>query len=96
MIDTVLLSMTKYFEKYPDISIDEAVNVWNSLGLPKHALETEQVFNARTDMTKNRASKVFIAPDGRKFYVSAQLRKQHMDKLIAKAKEWGIDITRLS
>lgn len=47
-------------------------------------------------MTKNRASKVFTAPDGRKFYVSAQLRKQHMDKLIAKAKEWGIDITRLS
>ena len=96
MIDTVLLCMKKYFEKYPDISTDEAVNVWNSFGLPKHALETEQVFDERTDMTKNRASKVFTAPDGRKFYVSAQLRKQHMDKLIAKAKEWGIDITRLS
>ena len=96
MIDTVLLCMKKYFEKYPDISTDEAVNVWNSFGLPKHALETEQVFDERTDMTKNRASKVFTAPDGRKFYVSAQLRKQHMDKLIAKAKEWGIDITCLS
>lgn len=96
MIDTVLVCMKKYFEKYPDISTDEAVNVWNSFGLPKHALETEQVFDERTDMTKNRASKVFTAPDGRKFYVSAQLRKQHMDKLIAKAKEWGIDITRLS
>ena len=96
MIDTVLLCMKKYFEKYPDISTDEAVNVWNSFGLPKHALETEQVFDERTDMTKNRASKVFTAPDGRKFFVSAQLRKQHMDKLIAKAKEWGIDITRLS
>lgn len=96
MIDTVLLCMKKYFEKYPDISTDEAVNIWNSFGLPKHALETEQVFDERTDMTKNRASKVFTAPDGRKFYVSAQLRKQHMDKLIAKAKEWGIDITRLS
>ncbi|MCM1141518.1 MAG: hypothetical protein NC453_23350 [Muribaculum sp.] len=96
MIDTVLLCMKKYFDKYPDISTDEAVNVWNSFGLPKHALETEQVFDERTDMTKNRASKVFTAPDGRKFYVSAQLRKQHMDKLIAKAKEWGIDITRLS
>lgn len=96
MIDTVLLCMKKYFEKYPDISTDEAVNVWNSFGLPKHALETEQVFDERKDMTKNRASKVFTAPDGRKFYVSAQLRKQHMDKLIAKAKEWGIDITRLS
>lgn len=96
MIDTVLLCMKKYFEKYPDISTDEAVNVWNSFGLPKHALETEQVFDERKDMTKNRASKEFTAPDGRKFYVSAQLRKQHMDKLIAKAKEWGIDITRLS
>ena len=96
MIDTVLLCMKKYFEKYPDISTDEAVNVWNSFGLPKHALETEQVFDERKDMTKNRASKVFTAPDGRKFYVSAQLRKPHMDKLIAKAKEWGIDITRLS
>ena len=96
MIDTVLLCMKKYFEKYPDITTDEAVNVWNSFGLPKHALETEQVFDERTDMTKNRASKVFTAPDGRKFYVSAQLRKQHMDKLVAKAKEWGIDITRLS
>ena len=96
MIDTVLLCMKKYFEKYPDISTDEAVNVWNSFGLPKHALETEQAFDERPDMTKNRASKVFTAPDGRKFYVSTQLRKQHMDKLIVKAKEWNIDITRLS
>lgn len=47
-------------------------------------------------MSKNRASKVFNTADGRKFYVSAQLRKQHMDKLISKANDWDIHITRLS
>lgn len=96
MIDTVLTVLKKYFEKYPDISTEEAIQVWNSFGLPKHALETEQVFAERTDMSKNRASKVFITADGRKFYVSAQLRKQHMDKLISKANDWDIHITRLS
>lgn len=96
MIDTVLTVLKKYFEKYPDISTEEAIQVWNSFGLPKHALETEQVFAERTDMSKNRASKVFNTADGRKFYVSAQLRKQHMDKLISKANDWDIHITRLS
>lgn len=96
MIDTVLTVLKKYFEKYPDISTEEAIQVWNSFGLPKHALETEQIFDERTDMSKNRASKVFNTADGRKFYVSAQLRKQHMDKLISKAKDWDIHITRLS
>lgn len=96
MIDTVLIVLKKYFEKYPDISTEEAIQVWNSFGLPKHALETEQVFAERTDMSKNRASKVFNTADGRKFYVSAQLRKQHMDKLISKASDWDIHITRLS
>lgn len=96
MIDTVLTVLKKYFEKYPDISTEEAIQVWNSFGLPKHALETEQVFAERTDMSKNRASKVFNTADGRKFYVSAQLRKQHMDKLISKASDWDIHITRLS
>ena len=96
MIDTVLTVLKKYFEKYPDISTEEAIQVWNSFGLPKHALETEQVFAERTDMSKNRASKVFNTADGRKFYVSDQLRKQHMDKLISKANDWDIHITRLS
>lgn len=96
MIDTVLTVLKKYFEKYPDISTEEAIQVWNSFGLPKHALETEQIFDERTDMSKNRASKVFSTADGRKFYVSAQLRKQHMDKLISKANDWDIHITRLS
>lgn len=96
MIDTVLTVLKKYFEKYPDISTEEAIQVWNSFGLPKHALETEQMFDERTDMSKNRASKVFNTADGRKFYVSAQLRKQHMDKLISKANDWDIHITRLS
>lgn len=96
MIDTVLTVLKKYFEKYPDISTEEAIQVWNSFGLPKHALETEQKFNERTDMSKHRASKVFNTADGRKFYVSAQLRKQHMDKLISKANDWDIHITRLS
>ena len=96
MIDTVLTVLKKYFEKYPDISTEEAIQVWNSFGLPKHALETEQVFAERTDMSKNRASKVFITADGRKFYVSAQLRKQHMDKLISKANDWDIHISRIS
>lgn len=96
MIDTVLTVLKKYFEKYPDISTEEAIQVWNSFGLPKHALETEQVFAERTDMSKNRASKVFNTADGRKFYVSAQLRKRHMDKLISKASDWDIHITRLS
>lgn len=96
MIDTVLTVLKKYFEKYPDISTEEAIQVWNSFGLPKHALETEQVFAERADMSKNRASKVFNTADGRKFYVSAQLRKQHMDKLISKANDWDIHITRLS
>lgn len=96
MIDTVLTVLKKYFEKYPDISTEEAIQVWNSFGLPKHALETEQVFAERTDMSKNRASKVFNTADGRNFYVSAQLRKQHMDKLISKANDWDIHITRLS
>ena len=64
--------------------------------MPKHALETEQIFDERTDMSKNRASKVSDTADGRKFYVSAQLRKQHMDKLISKANDWDIHITRLS
>lgn len=96
MIDTVLTVLKKYFEKYPDISTEEAIQMWNSFGLPKHALETEQVFAERTDMSKNRASKVFNTADGRKFYVSAQLRKQHMDKLISKANDWDIHITRLS
>lgn len=96
MIDTVLTVLKKYFEKYPDISTEEAIQVWNSFGLPKHALETEQVFAERTNMSKNRASKVFNTADGRKFYVSAQLRKQHMDKLISKANDWDIHITRLS
>ena len=96
MIDTVLTVLKKYFEKYPDISTEEAIQVWNSFGLPKHALETEQVFAEKTDMSKNRASKVFNTADGRKFYVSAQLRKQHMDKLISKANDWDIHITRLS
>lgn len=96
MIDTVLTVLKKYFEKYPNISTEEAIQVWNGFGLPKHALETEQVFDERSDMSKNRASKVFIAADGRKFYVSAQLRKQHMDRLISKAKDWDIHITRLS
>lgn len=96
MIDTVLTVLKKYFEKYPDISTEEAIQVWNSFGLPKHALETEQIFDERTDMSKNRASKVFNTADGRKFYVSAQLRKQHMDKLISKANDWDIHITRRS
>ena len=96
MIDTVLTVLKKYFEKYPDISTEEAIQVWNSFGLPKHALETEQIFDERTDMSKNRASKVFNTADGRTFYVSAQLRKQHMDKLISKANDWDIHITRLS
>lgn len=96
MIDTVLTVLKKYFEKYPDISTEEAIQVWNSFGLPKHALETEQIFDERTDMSKNRASKVFNTADGRKFYVSAQLRKQHMDKLISKANDWDIHITRIS
>jgi type II restriction-modification system restriction subunit len=96
MIDTVLTVLKKYFEKYPDISTEEAIQVWNSFGLPKHALETEQIFDERTDMSKNRASKVFNTADGRKFYVSSQLRKQHMDKLISKANDWDIHITRLS
>ena len=96
MIDTVLTVLKKYFEKYPDISTEEAIQVWNSFGLPKHALETEQVFAERTDMSKNRASKVFNTADGRKFYVSAQLRKQHMDKLISKANDWDIHISRIS
>lgn len=96
MIDTVLTVLKKYFEKYPDISTEEAIQVWNSFGLPKHALETEQIFDERTDMSKNRASKVFNTADGRKFYVSTQLRKQHMDKLISKANDWDIHITRLS
>lgn len=96
MIDTVLTVLKKYFEKYPDISTEEAIQVWNSFGLPKHALETEQVFAERTDMSKNRASKVFITADGRKFYVPAQLRKQHMDKLISKANDWDIHISRIS
>ena len=96
MIDTVLTVLKKYFEKYPDISTEEAIQVWNSFGLPKHALETEQIFDERTDLSKNRASKVFNTADGRKFYVSAQLRKQHMDKLISKANDWNIHITRLS
>ncbi|WP_304480310.1 AAA family ATPase [uncultured Duncaniella sp.] len=52
MIDTVLTVLKKYFEKYPDISTEEAIQVWNSFGLPKHALETEQVFAERTDMSK--------------------------------------------
>ena len=96
MIDTVLTVLKKYFEKYPDISTEEAIRVWNSFGLPKHALETESVFNERTDISKNRASKVFNTADGRKFYVSAQLRKQHMDKLISKANDWDIHISRIS
>lgn len=96
MIDTVLTVLKKYFEKYPDISTEEAIRVWNSFGLPKHALETESVFNERTDTSKNRASKVFNTADGRKFYVSAQLRKQHMDKLISKANDWDIHISRIS
>ena len=96
MIDTVLTVLKKYFEKYPDISTEEAIQVWNSFGLPKHALETEQIFDERTDMSKNRASKVFNTADGRKFYVSAQLRKRHMDKLISKANDWDIHITRIS
>ena len=64
--------------------------------MPKHALETPQEFDARPDATKDRASKIFITDDGRKFYVSTQLRKQHMDRLINKAKDWAIDITRIS
>ena len=96
MIDTVLTVLKKYFEKYPDISTEEAIQVWNSFGLPKHALETEQIFDERTDMSKNRASKVFNTADGRKFYVFGHLRKQHMDKLISKANDWDIHITRLS
>ena len=96
MIDTVLTVLKKYFEKYPDISTEEAIRVWNSFGLPKHALETEAVFNERTDTSKNRASKVFNTADGRKFYVSAQLRKHHMDKLISKANDWDIHISRIS
>lgn len=96
MIDTVLTVLKKYFEKYPDISTEEAIRVWNSFGLPKHALETESVFNERTDTSKNRALKVFNTADGRKFYVSAQLRKQHMDKLISKANDWDIHISRIS
>ncbi|MDE5822610.1 MAG: AAA family ATPase [Paramuribaculum sp.] len=95
MIDTVLTVLKLYFEKYPDISTDKAIEEWNSFGMPKHALETEEVFNERTDSSKNRASKIFYTPDGRKFYVSAQLRKQHMDKLISKASDWGINITRI-
>ena len=95
MIDTVLTVLKLYFEKYPDISTDKAVEEWNSFGMPKHALETEEVFSKRTDSSKNRASKIFYTPDGRKFYVSAQLRKQHMDKLISKASDWGINITRI-
>ncbi|MDE6536519.1 MAG: AAA family ATPase [Muribaculaceae bacterium] len=95
MIDTVLTVLKLYFEKYPDISTDKAIEEWNSFGMPKHALETEEVFNERTDSSKNRASKIFYTPDGRKFYVSAQLRKQHMDKLISKSSDWGINITRI-
>lgn len=96
MIATVLFTLKKYFEKYPDVSTEESIKVWNSIGLPKHALETEQVFNDRTDISKHKASKTFISADGRKFYVSAQLRKQHMDKLISKAKDWDINITRIN
>ena len=95
MIATVLITLKKYFEKYPDVSTEESIKVWNSIGLPKHALETEQVFNDRTDISKHKASKTFISADGRKFYVSAQLRKQHMDKLISKAKDWDINIIRI-
>ena len=96
MIATVLTVLRKYFEKYPDVTTEESIQEWNSIGLPKHALETEQVFNDRTDISKHKASKTFISADGRKFYVSAQLRKQHMDKLISKAKDWDINITRIN
>lgn len=96
MIATVLTVLRKYFEKYPDVTTEESIQEWNSIGLPKHALETEQVFNDRTDISKHKASRTFISADGRKFYVSAQLRKQHMDKLISKAKDWDINITRIN
>ncbi|MCM1032865.1 MAG: AAA family ATPase [Odoribacter sp.] len=96
MIDTVLAALKIYFDKNPDISTEAAISEWNSFGLPKHALETEETFNARPDISKSRASKLFETSDGRKFYVSAQLRKQHMQRLIEKAKSWGIEIIRVS
>lgn len=95
MIETVLAVLQKYFEKNPDISTEDAIAEWNGFGLPKHVLETEETFNARTDMYKNR-SKTFTAPDDRKFYVANQLRPEHMDRLANKAKDWGIDVIRVS
>ena len=96
MIDTLLATLKIYFDKNPNISTEDVVSEWNSFGLPKHALETEETFNERTDVSKNRASKLFVTPDGRKFYVCTQLRKQHMLRLIEKAKLWGIEIIRIS
>ena len=92
MIDTVLSVLQKYFQANPSVTTEQAIEEWNSYGLPKHALETEEVFNDRTDATKERASKIWNSPDGRKFYVSTQLRPKHMERLINKASEWGIDV----
>ena len=96
MIQTVLTVLQLYFENNPEISTETAISEWNNIGLPKHALETEEEFTARTDVSKTRATDIFVATDGRKFYVSNQLRKQHMERLIPKAKSWGIEVIKVS
>lgn len=95
MIDAVKEVATLYLNKYSNLSDEEIVEEWKNIGMPSHALETAAMYEARTDMTKRRAVKPVKRHDGVTFYVSTQLRPQHMNSLINKAKEWGISLERI-
>lgn len=94
-IDAVMEIARLYLDKYKDVPDEQIVGEWASIGMPSHALETKEMYEDRTDATKARATKEVKREDGTIYYVSTQLRTQHMDNLIKKVPDWGISLKRI-
>ena len=89
----------KYIELHSEKSADEVVTEWKTLGeIVSHFIETEEVFDARTDNSKDRSTRVEC--NGSALYVVHSGYGEDNGKAdvlmnAVNSKDWGITIKKL-
>lgn len=96
-------AVKKYVDLNKDMSSSDVLNNWSSLDIGvSHFIESEQIYNARTDNDKSRRSKPVRCGDGINVYVAVNGYSSGngmVDRLIsavnAKAQDWKITLTKM-
>ncbi|MFV0397677.1 MAG: hypothetical protein ACK5JU_06635, partial [Bacteroidales bacterium] len=92
-----------YASHHPNITADELVDSWLSLGVKMpNLVETIETYNERTkdskDLKLNQKSKIIELPNGESIHVSNQFDLERIQDFIDKVNsaDWGITIEKLN